>query len=59
VGAHATARKLFEVGRGEFSPPPKVQSSVVELSRAFRPAGSDAALKGGLGRLYVATPRRS
>ena len=45
VGAHASARKLFDVGRGEFSPPPKVLSSVVELVPHPPGAGIDAALK--------------
>jgi 16S rRNA (adenine1518-N6/adenine1519-N6)-dimethyltransferase len=45
VGAHASARKLFDVSRGEFSPPPKVASSVVELVPRAAPAGTDAALK--------------
>ena len=45
VGAHASARKLFDVGRGEFSPPPKVQSSVVELVPFPVAEGADAALK--------------
>ena len=31
VGAYATARRLFDVSPGEFSPPPRVTSSVVEL----------------------------
>lgn len=45
VGAHASAHKLFDVGRGEFSPPPKVLSSVVELVPRVAAAGTDAALK--------------
>jgi 16S rRNA (adenine1518-N6/adenine1519-N6)-dimethyltransferase len=45
VGAHATAKKLFDVGRGEFSPPPKVLSSVVELVPRTPDAGAEAALK--------------
>lgn len=45
VGAHASARKLFDVGRGEFSPPPKVLSSVVELVPRAPAEGTDAALK--------------
>lgn len=45
VGAHASSRKLFDVGRGEFSPPPKVQSSVVELVPFPPAAGIDATLK--------------
>jgi 16S rRNA (adenine1518-N6/adenine1519-N6)-dimethyltransferase len=45
VGAHASARKLFEVSRGEFSPPPKVLSSVVELVPRPPEAGVEAALK--------------
>lgn len=31
IGAHAKVRRLFDVGPGAFSPPPKVTSSVVEL----------------------------
>jgi 16S rRNA (adenine1518-N6/adenine1519-N6)-dimethyltransferase len=31
IGAHAAARRLFDVSRGDFSPPPKVRSSVLEL----------------------------
>lgn len=45
VGAHASARRLFDVGRGEFSPPPRVTSSVVELVPRAASAGTDAALK--------------
>jgi 16S rRNA (adenine1518-N6/adenine1519-N6)-dimethyltransferase len=45
VGAHASARKLFDVARGEFSPPPKVASSVVEFVPHAASAGTDAALK--------------
>ncbi len=45
VGAHASSRKLFDVGRGEFSPPPKVASSVVELVPRVPAVGTDMALK--------------
>lgn len=45
VGAHASAKKLFEVSRGEFSPPPKVFSSVVSLVPRAAGDGADAALK--------------
>ena len=45
VGAHASARKLFDVGRGEFSPPPRVLSSVLELVPRSPRAGTDAALR--------------
>jgi 16S rRNA (adenine1518-N6/adenine1519-N6)-dimethyltransferase len=31
VGAHASARRLFDVSRGDFSPQPLVKSSVIEL----------------------------
>ncbi len=45
VGAHASARKLFDVARGEFSPPPKVTSSVVELVPRSPVPDADAALR--------------
>ena len=45
VGAHASARRLFDVGRGEFSPPPKILSTVVELVPHAPLTGSDLALK--------------
>ena len=39
VGAHASARRLFDVGRGDFSPPPKVASASSSSFRASpRPA---------------------
>jgi 16S rRNA (adenine1518-N6/adenine1519-N6)-dimethyltransferase len=45
VGAHASARKLFDVSRGEFSPPPRVTSSVVAIVPRDPEAGTDAALR--------------
>jgi 16S rRNA (adenine1518-N6/adenine1519-N6)-dimethyltransferase len=45
VGAHAAARRLFDVSRGDFSPPPKVKSSVLELVPHAPPAGADEALR--------------
>ena len=45
VGAHAAARRLFDVSRGEFSPPPKVASTVAELVPGPAPPDADAALK--------------
>lgn len=45
VGAHAKVRKLFDVHRGAFDPPPKVSSTVVEVT-PFPPApGAAAALR--------------
>jgi len=41
VGAHAAARRLFDVRPGAFAPPPKVTSTVVELTP--RPPAPDAA----------------
>ena len=40
AGAHAAARRLFDVKPHAFSPPPKVMSTVLEL--VPRPAGSSA-----------------
>ena len=45
IGAHAGARRLFDVGRFDFSPPPLVTSSVVELVPHAAAEGSEAALK--------------
>ncbi len=45
VGAHATARRLFDVSRGDFSPPPKVRSSVLELVPHSPLAGAGEALR--------------
>lgn len=45
VGAHATVRKLFDVGRGNFDPPPQVQSTVIELTPHPPAEGTSAALK--------------
>lgn len=45
VGAHAAVRRLFDVARGEFSPPPKVASSVVELVPRAPDAGTSEALR--------------
>ena len=43
VAAHAAASRLFDVAPGEFSPPPKVVSSVVELlPRPPRPRAAAA-----------------
>ncbi|MGE5346958.1 MAG: 16S rRNA (adenine(1518)-N(6)/adenine(1519)-N(6))-dimethyltransferase RsmA [Acidithiobacillales bacterium] len=44
VGAHARARRLFDVPPGAFSPRPRVTSSVVELVPREPAAGTDAAL---------------
>ncbi|MEO6323994.1 MAG: 16S rRNA (adenine(1518)-N(6)/adenine(1519)-N(6))-dimethyltransferase RsmA [Thermoanaerobaculia bacterium] len=45
IGAFATARKLFDVGRGNFVPPPQVQSTVIELVPRQPAEGTEAALK--------------
>jgi len=45
VGAHATARRLFDVSRGEFEPPPEVQSMVIELVPHAAAPGTVEALK--------------
>jgi 16S rRNA (adenine1518-N6/adenine1519-N6)-dimethyltransferase len=45
VGAHASARRLFDVGPSDFTPPPLVTSSVVELVPRVPPEGFEAALK--------------
>lgn len=45
VGAHASARRLFDVGRFDFTPPPLVASSVVELVPHPPPEGVESALK--------------
>jgi 16S rRNA (adenine1518-N6/adenine1519-N6)-dimethyltransferase len=45
VGAHAEARRLFDVSRGDFSPPPKVRSSVLELVPHAPPEGAGEALR--------------
>lgn len=43
VAAHASARRLFDVPPGEFSPPPRVVSSVVELvPRPAAPGSAEA-----------------
>jgi 16S rRNA (adenine1518-N6/adenine1519-N6)-dimethyltransferase len=44
IGAHATVRRLFDVGPGAFSPPPKVTSSVVELHPQPPAEGAERAL---------------
>lgn len=44
VGAHAEARRLFDVPPGAFSPRPTVTSSVVDLAPHAAPAGTEAAL---------------
>lgn len=44
VGAHAAARRLFDVAPGEFSPPPRVVSTVVELLPRPAAPGTAAAL---------------
>jgi len=45
LGAHAVVRRLFDVSRGDFSPPPKVRSSVLELVPHAASAGADEALR--------------
>jgi 16S rRNA (adenine1518-N6/adenine1519-N6)-dimethyltransferase len=45
LGAHSVARRLFDVSRGDFSPPPKVRSSVLELVPRAASAGADEALR--------------
>lgn len=45
VGAHASVHRLFDVARGEFSPPPKVASSVVELVPRPPAPDTEAALR--------------
>jgi 16S rRNA (adenine1518-N6/adenine1519-N6)-dimethyltransferase len=45
VGAHAKARRLFDVPRGEFEPPPEVTSTVVELTPHPAADGAAGALK--------------
>jgi 16S rRNA (adenine1518-N6/adenine1519-N6)-dimethyltransferase len=45
VGAHAGARRLFDVPPGAFSPGPRVTSTVVELLPRTPEAGTDAALE--------------
>lgn len=50
VKAHAEARLLFDVGRAEFDPPPKVVSTVVRLVPSPPPRGAAEALAlAGLG----------
>ncbi len=44
IGAHAAVRRLFDVGPGAFSPPPKVTSSVVELLPHPAVEGAEGAL---------------
>lgn len=44
VGAHGRARRLFDVPPSHFSPPPKVDSTVVEIVPAPAPADAAAAL---------------
>jgi 16S rRNA (adenine1518-N6/adenine1519-N6)-dimethyltransferase len=44
VGAHAKARRLFDVPPGAFAPPPKVTSSVVELLPHPASPGTEEAL---------------
>lgn len=44
VAFHAAARRLFDVPPGDFSPRPKVVSSVVELVPAVPPADAAAAI---------------
>ncbi|HQR45358.1 MAG TPA: 16S rRNA (adenine(1518)-N(6)/adenine(1519)-N(6))-dimethyltransferase RsmA [Thermoanaerobaculia bacterium] len=44
VGAHAEARRLFDVAPGAFSPRPKVTSAVVELTLRAARAGTEPAL---------------
>lgn len=45
VGAHGEVKRLFNVGSGDFDPPPKVLSSVVELVPHRSNAGDVEALK--------------
>ncbi|HEX5855000.1 MAG TPA: 16S rRNA (adenine(1518)-N(6)/adenine(1519)-N(6))-dimethyltransferase RsmA [Thermoanaerobaculia bacterium] len=45
ISAHAAARRLFDVSRGDFSPPPKVKSSVLELVPRPPAAGADEILR--------------
>ncbi len=45
IGAHASARRLFDVSRGDFSPPPKVKSSVLKLVPRPPAAGADGVLR--------------
>jgi len=45
VGAHAGARRLFDVPPGAFSPRPRVTSSVVELLPREPAPGADGALR--------------
>ena len=45
VGAHASARRLFDVSRGDFSPPPKVSPRSSSSSPRAPEADVDAALK--------------
>lgn len=45
VGAHAKVRKLFDVHRGAFDPPPRVASTVVEVVPFPSEAGARAALR--------------
>jgi 16S rRNA (adenine1518-N6/adenine1519-N6)-dimethyltransferase len=48
IGVYAIAERLFDVGPGAFTPPPKIWSSVVRLRPTVGPRfaiGSDAALK--------------
>lgn len=50
VAAHAGARLLFDVARGDFSPPPRVVSAVVELvPRVPEPGTADALLLASAG----------
>ncbi len=44
VGAHAGARRLFDVPPAAFSPPPRVHSSVVELVPRVPSCGTEGAL---------------
>jgi len=44
IGAHAAARRLFDVPPRAFAPPPKVVSTVVELVPHAASLGSEAAL---------------
>ena len=45
IGAHAAARRLFDVSQGDFSPPPKVRSSVLELVPHGPATGAGDALR--------------
>lgn len=45
LGAHASSRKLFDVARADFAPPPRVASTVMELVPHVPVPGTASALK--------------